>query len=62
MLEEEGVCDCAKDLTALVRLRNLLVHRYWVINDDQIYNAIKSNFRAVEGFLKSVKERYAINL
>ncbi|MGB9672310.1 MAG: HepT-like ribonuclease domain-containing protein, partial [Candidatus Norongarragalinales archaeon] len=49
MLEEEGVCDCAKDLTALVRLRNLLVHRYWVINDDQIYNAIKSNFRAVEG-------------
>jgi uncharacterized protein YutE (UPF0331/DUF86 family) len=62
MLEEEGICDCARDLTALVRLRNLLVHRYWVIDDSQVYDAIKSNFKAVEKFLERVKDRYAINL
>jgi uncharacterized protein YutE (UPF0331/DUF86 family) len=62
MLEEEGICDCARDLTALVRLRNLLVHRYWVIDDSQVCDAIKSNFKAVEKFLERVKDRYAINL
>src|SRR4030066_899790 len=30
LLDEESVCDdCAKDLSAMVRLRNLLTHRYW---------------------------------
>lgn len=62
MLEEEGVCDCAKDLTAIMRLRNLLVHRYWIIDDNQVYNAIKGDFKAIDNFLKSVRDRYAIDL
>ncbi|MBX5321355.1 MAG: DUF86 domain-containing protein [Candidatus Bathyarchaeota archaeon] len=62
ILEEEGVCNCARDLTAIMRLRNLLVHRYWIIDDNQVYNAIKSDFEAVDKFLKSVRDRYAIRL
>jgi len=62
ILEEEGVCNCARDLTAIMRLRNLLVHRYWIIDDNQVYNAIKSDFKAVDKFLKSVRDRYAIRL
>jgi uncharacterized protein YutE (UPF0331/DUF86 family) len=62
ILEEEGICNCARDLIALIRLRNLLVHRYWIIDDSQVYNAIKNNFKAVDKFLKSVKDKYAISL
>ncbi|MBS7620798.1 DUF86 domain-containing protein [Candidatus Bathyarchaeota archaeon] len=34
----------------MVRLRNLLVHRYWIIDDNQVYNAIKGDFKAVDNF------------
>jgi len=61
-MEEEDICDCAKDLTALMRLRNLLTHRYWIIDDARIYDSIKNNFKAVDKFLKSVKEKYAIKI
>jgi uncharacterized protein YutE (UPF0331/DUF86 family) len=63
LLDEEGVCsDCAKDLSAIVRLRNLLTHRYWTIDDQQVYNSIKDDFRGVDRFLESVKEKYADDL
>lgn len=32
----KGICNCVKDLTAIVRLRSLLIHRYWVIDDSQV--------------------------
>jgi uncharacterized protein YutE (UPF0331/DUF86 family) len=60
LLDEEGVCgDCAKDLSAMVRLRNLLTHRYWTIDDQQVYNSIKNDFRGVDRFLEGVQEKYA---
>ncbi|MEM3696687.1 MAG: HepT-like ribonuclease domain-containing protein [Candidatus Bathyarchaeia archaeon] len=62
IMEKEGICDCAKDLIALMRLRNLLTHRYWITDDAKIYDSIKNNFKAVDRFLKSVKEKYAINV
>ncbi|MGD0406076.1 MAG: DUF86 domain-containing protein [Candidatus Bathyarchaeia archaeon] len=63
LLDEEGISDnCAKELTALVRLRNLLTHRYWIIDDSQVYNSIKNDFKSVNKFLKSVQEKYAIDL
>jgi uncharacterized protein YutE (UPF0331/DUF86 family) len=62
IMEEEGICNCAKDLTAIMRLRNLLTHRYWTIDDAQVYNSIKGNFKAIDKFLRSVKDRYAISL
>jgi len=63
LLDEEGVCgDCAKDLSAMVRLRNLLTHRYWTIDDQQVYDSIKNDFRGVDRFLESVQEKYAVEL
>jgi len=38
----------------IIKLRNLLVHRYWVIGDKVIYDAIKKDFRYVEEFIKRV--------
>ena len=62
MLEDEGVFDCAKDLIETMRLRNLLVHRYWTIDDAQVYDSIKKNFECVHKFLRSMKGKYGINL
>jgi uncharacterized protein YutE (UPF0331/DUF86 family) len=63
LLDEEGICgNCAKDLSAIVRLRNLLTHRYWTIDDQLVYNSIKDDFRGVDKFLKSVEEKYAVDL
>jgi len=63
LLDEEGISDnCAKELTALVRLRNLLTDRYWIIDDNQVYNSIKNDFKSVNKFLESVQDKYAIDL
>ena len=63
LLDEEDICrGCAKDLSAIVRLRNLLTHRYWIIDDQQVYNSIKDDFRGVNKFLESVEEKYAVDL
>ena len=42
------------ELSKFIGLRNLLVHRYWVINDENIYESIKGDFKCVEEFLKNV--------
>ncbi len=63
LLDEEDISDnCAKELTALVRLRNLLTHRYSIIDDNQVYNSIKNDFKNVSKFLESVQDKYAIDL
>jgi uncharacterized protein YutE (UPF0331/DUF86 family) len=49
-----------EDLTRLVRLRNLLVHRYWVIDDYLIYQSIKSNFKNPASFMNRLRDRYGI--
>jgi uncharacterized protein YutE (UPF0331/DUF86 family) len=38
----------------IIKLRNLLVHRYWVVDDKIIYDAIKRDFKYVEEFIKRV--------
>jgi len=57
-LSEKGVINCADDLKGIIRMRNLLVHRYWTIDDARIYEAIEKNFRCVESFSESVVRRY----
>lgn len=39
--ERMGV-TCLSDLESLIGLRNLLIHRYWVV---EVYKAAKANFR-----------------
>jgi len=43
-----------RDLLSFIRLRNLLVHRYWVIDDKKIYDSIKSDFKNIIRFIERV--------
>jgi len=47
--------DECGELVKLVRLRNLLVHRYWVVDDERIYNSIKRDFRAVYSLIERLE-------
>ena len=62
-LDEQGVCrDCARDLRPIIRLRNLLTHQYWVIDDEKVYFSIKNDFKGVDKFLEIVSEKYGNGL
>jgi len=63
ILRDEGLLtiDECDELIKLVRLRNLLVHRYWVIDDEKIYNSIKRDFKAVYSFIERL-ERFLSNV
>lgn len=63
IMEERKICvNCAKDLTSIIRLRNLLTHQYWKIEDRQVYDSVKDDFKSVDKFLQSVKQKYAASL
>lgn len=55
--EKIGV-ECMGDLEALVGLRNILVHRYWIVDDERIYRSIKENFKCIEKLLNRILEEY----
>lgn len=55
--ERMGVA-CVGDLESLVGLRNLLIHRYWNVEDGKIYQSLKANFKCVEEFLRRVEEAF----
>jgi len=63
ILRDEGLLtiDECNELVKLVRLRNLLAHRYWVIDDERIYNSIKRDFKAVCSFIERL-ERFLSNV
>jgi len=49
---------CIRDLEALVALRNLLIHRYWTIDDKRIHESIKRNFECLDSFLTRIEEEF----
>jgi len=55
--ERLGV-TCVDDLESLVGLRNLLIHRYWTVEDERIYESVKTNFKCVEELLSRVEEAF----
>ncbi|MCL7382727.1 MAG: DUF86 domain-containing protein [Thaumarchaeota archaeon] len=52
--ERMGV-TCLRDLESLVGLRNLLIHLYWDVEDEKIYQGLKTNFKCVEELLRRVE-------
>ncbi|MBO3800435.1 MAG: DUF86 domain-containing protein [Candidatus Brockarchaeota archaeon] len=48
------------ELESLVGLRNLLVHRYWIVEDEKVYEALKNNFKCVEELVGKVKEAFLV--
>ena len=58
-LAEKGVIDfsTAKKMSKLASLRNIIVHRYWVIDDTKILSeARESGVEAVNKFIDEVKK------
>jgi len=57
LLADRGLVasDELEDLTRLMRLRNLLVHRYWVIDDRIIYENVKRDFTHIRSFIERVR-------
>jgi len=47
--------SCINDLTSMVGLQNILIHRYWLVDDERVYEAVKTNFRCVEELLSRVR-------
>jgi len=60
LLEEKSFIDCSEDLVKMTRLRNILVHRYWTVDDVKVYDSIKRNFKCVEQLIENVEEKYGI--
>ena len=56
LLAERGVIsnEVFVELSKFMRLRNLLVHRYWVVDDEKVYEGIKKDFKCIEEFLENV--------
>jgi len=46
--------DEYNDVRKLIRLRNLLLHRYWIINDRRIYEDIRKDFKSLVRFIERV--------
>lgn len=58
LLESRGIIDNSEEVIKIARLRNLLVHRYWRVDDALIYRSIKNDFKEIELLLKKIGERY----
>jgi len=58
LLAEALNIPCAEGIESLVGLRNLLIHRYYVISDEKIYSSIKEDFKCLLVFIREVKRKY----
>jgi len=39
-----------------VDLRNSLIHRYWIINDEELFTVCKDNIRDLEYFVNQIDD------
>jgi len=44
------------DFAKLVRLRNLVVHGYWVVDDKRICDSVRRNFRRIVDFTERISD------
>ncbi|MEM2127271.1 MAG: HepT-like ribonuclease domain-containing protein [Candidatus Bathyarchaeia archaeon] len=42
-------------LASAARLRNLLVHRYWTIMDERVYESVKKGLKDFEEFISQIR-------
>jgi len=52
--------SCTRDLEALVGLRNILVHRYWTVMDEKVYESIKNDFKCIHELIGKVREVFRL--
>lgn len=61
LIYTKSLAESIDDLISIIRLRNLLVHRYWVIDDEKVYQSIKEDFHELESLLRRVEKKYEIS-
>jgi uncharacterized protein YutE (UPF0331/DUF86 family) len=44
----------------MVGLRNILMHCYWLVDDEKIYEAVKDDFKCVRELIGKVMEAFPI--
>ena len=59
-LEKSGITTQAEGIIKIIGLRNLLIHRYWVIDDRRIYESAKKDFQRIKDFLRAVESEYEL--
>ena len=59
-LRDKEIVGCAEDLIKIIRMRDLLVYRYWFVDDFRVYSSVKENFKCVEEFSKTMEDRYEL--
>ncbi len=64
ILVDEGLMKESEfdDAASLVRLRNLLVHRYWLVDDRRIYNNARQDFKNIRSFISRVGDKLGIEI
>jgi len=57
-LTELGISSEAlvEEIVKMIRFRNILVHQYWVIDDEEIYEIAQIDHSFVNEFLKDIKQ------
>jgi uncharacterized protein YutE (UPF0331/DUF86 family) len=48
--------DLSHKLASAARLRNLLVHRYWTIDDEKVYISVKKGIEDFKTFLSIIRK------
>ncbi|RMF98050.1 MAG: DUF86 domain-containing protein [Candidatus Schekmanbacteria bacterium] len=58
VLLEEGIIDAdfANNLQDMSKFRNRFVHIYWQVDDDQLWNILKSRLSDFKKFLNSISD------
>jgi uncharacterized protein YutE (UPF0331/DUF86 family) len=47
--------DLAAKLSSAARLRNLIVHRYWIIKDEIVYESVRGGLKDFEDFTLNIR-------
>jgi len=60
MLGDKNVIsrDLSEKLINMAKFRNLLVHLYWKVNDEKIYEILQSELDDFDEFIKQIARRY----
>jgi len=49
-----------EEISGLMRLRNILVHRYWIVDDYLVYQNVKEDFEIVEKLIERIRDEFGV--
>lgn len=59
-LGQKGVIppSLAQELVNMAKLRNLLVHLYWKVDDERLYTILQSHLQDIDEFVSYIAQKY----